>query len=153
MQYTEGTLGRVFFVRVDHGEDLLEELGRFVRDKNIRTGFIHFLGALSAGRLVTGPKELTLPPDPSFEQYQGGWEVVGLASITTGANGPKIHYHASIGKKQDVLTGCLREQATAYIIVEAVIVEVTGGTVSRARDNVTGLELPEFAPPTSNTGS
>jgi hypothetical protein len=147
MQYTEGKFGRVFLVRVDHGEDLLEELRRFVREKGIRTGFIQFLGALSAGRIVTGPKELILPPDPSFEQYAGGWEVFGLASITPGETGPHIHYHASVGRKREVLTGCLREQATAYIIVEAIIVEVTGGTASRTPDGVTGLTLPAFGHP------
>lgn len=147
MQYTEGTFGRVFLVRVDHGEDLLDELRRFVREKNIRTGFIQFLGALSRGSMVTGPKELTLPPDPSFEEYAGGWDVFGIASITPGEDGPHIHFHASLGRKRDVLTGCLREQAATYINVEAIIIEVTGCRASRSRDTVTGLELPVFADP------
>jgi hypothetical protein len=73
--------------------------------------------------------------------------VFGLASITPGETGPHIHYHASVGRKREVLTGCLREQATAYIIVEAIIVEVTGGTASRTPDGVTGLILPAFGAP------
>jgi uncharacterized protein len=144
MQYTEGTFGRVFQVRVDHGEDLLESLAAFVRDKKIRCGFAQFIGALKEGRIVTGPKEPVLPPDPSFESYKDGWEVFGFASITPGRYGPHLHYHASIGRNRDVLTGCLRERATVYIIVEVLIVEVTGSSVTRKTDRATGLELPFF---------
>jgi hypothetical protein len=144
MQYTEGQFGRVFQVRVDHGEDLLETLEKFVREKGIRCGFAQFIGALKGGRIVTGPKEPVLPPDPSFESYEGGWEVFGFASITPGQNGPRLHYHASIGRNQQVLTGCLRERATVYIIVEVLIVEISGSTVTRRKDTVTGLELPFF---------
>jgi hypothetical protein len=144
MQYTEGTFGRVFQVRVDHGEDFLESVEKFVRNKGIRCGFAQFIGALKGGRIVTGPKELVLPPDPSFEVYDGGWEVFGFASITPGHGGPHLHYHASIGRNREVLTGCLRERATVYIIVEVLIVEVIGSSVARKMDPVTGLELPSF---------
>ncbi len=144
MQYTEGRLGRVFQVRVDHGEDLLESLASFVREKGIRCGFAQFIGAVKGGRVVTGPREPVLPPDPSFESYEHGWEVFGFASITPGEDGPHLHYHASLGKHREALTGCLRERATVYIIVEVLIIEVTGSTVARKRDPATGLELPVF---------
>jgi hypothetical protein len=144
MQYTEGQVGRVFQVRVDHGEDLLESLEKFVREKEIRCGFAQFIGALKGGRIVTGPKELVLPPDPSYESYEGGWEVFGFASITLGRNGPHLHYHASIGRNREVMTGCLRQQATVYIIVEVLIIEISGAVVIRKMDPVTGLELPSY---------
>lgn len=144
MQYTEGTIGRVFQVRVDHGEDLLVVLERFVREKGVRWGYIHFIGALQEGRVVTGPREMVLPPDPAFESYRGGWEVLGFGSITPGEGGPRIHYHAALGRGREALAGCLREAALTYIIVEAVVVELVGGTVSRRMDGVTGMELPSF---------
>lgn len=144
MQYTEGKFGRVYQLRVDHGEDLLDTLETFVREKKIHCGFVQFIGALNEGRIVTGPKVPILPPEPSFVSYKDGWEVIGFASITPGREGPHLHYHASIGRNRETLTGCLREQASVYIIVEALIVEVTGGTVARRGDPVTGLELPFF---------
>lgn len=147
MQYTEGELGRVFQVRIDDGEDLLDTLQVFVREKEIRCGFVQFIGALKGGRIVTGPKKLVLPPDPSFETYQNGWEVFGYASITPGPERAHLHYHASVGKNREVMTGCLREQATVYIIVEVLIIEILGSTVSRKRDRVTGMELPFFGDP------
>jgi predicted DNA-binding protein with PD1-like motif len=143
MQYTEAKFGRVFYLRVDHGEDLLSSLQSFVIEKKISAGFIHLLGALRKGTIVTGPKEPVLPPDPSYESYDNGWEVLGFATITPGKEQPHIHVHASVGRKKEALTGCLREKATAYIIVEAVIIEITGADIFCHRDPVTGLELPE----------
>ena len=143
MRYTEGTFGRVFFVRVDHGEDLLETLERFVFEKDIRMGFIQFLVALKGVRIVTGPREAVLPPEPSYESFEGGWEVVGFATITPGNERPHLHYHASVGRGKEALTGCLREIAMTYIIVEAMVIEVTGIHISRHTDSRTGLELPD----------
>jgi predicted DNA-binding protein with PD1-like motif len=143
MQYTEGKLGRVFYLRVDHGEDLLSSLQDFVIEKNISVGFIHLLGALREGSIVTGPKEPVLPPNPLYESYEGCWEVFGFATITPGKEQPHIHIHASVGKGNNALTGCLREKATTYIIVEAVIIEIAGVEISCQRDPTTGLELPE----------
>jgi predicted DNA-binding protein with PD1-like motif len=143
MQYTEAKFGRVFYLRVDHGEDLLSSLQSFVIEKNISAGFIHLLGALREGAIVTGPEEPVLPPNPSFESYDNGWEVFGLATITPGKDEPHIHVHGSVGRKKKALTGCLRKKATTYIIVEAIIIEMTGADIFRSRDPGTGLELPK----------
>jgi predicted DNA-binding protein with PD1-like motif len=142
MHYTEAKLGRVFYLRVDHGEDLLGALQDFVVQKKIAAGFIHILGALGEGSIVTGPKVPILPPDPLFDAYEGGWEVLGLATITQGRGQPHIHLHASVGRGREALTGCLREKATTYIIIEAVIIEFVEA-IFRRNDPVTGLDLPQ----------
>ncbi|MDD1719855.1 MAG: DNA-binding protein [Methanoregulaceae archaeon] len=142
MQYSEGKLGRVFVVRVDNGEDLLSVIRSFVEEKGIRSGIIHFLGALREGQLVTGPEEVVLPPVPHFVSFSGGYEIVGLATISPGSHGSHIHYHCSAGRGEKVLTGCLRNVATTYIIVEAIILEICGLDTGRKLDGVTGLELP-----------
>ncbi|MCG7855261.1 MAG: DUF296 domain-containing protein [Methanoregulaceae archaeon] len=147
MRYTEGSVGRVFYVRVDHGEDLLETLQNFVAEKGIHSGIIQFLGAVAEGRIVTGPRQPVLPPEPSMESYNGGWEVVGLATITPGPDRPHIHYHASAGKGREALTGCLREKAVTYIIIEAVVMELLGTRIQRRFDPTTGLDLPLPEPP------
>ena len=66
MQYTEGKPGRVFIVRVDHGEDLIATLLQFVTDHQVNSGYIRFMGALESGQIVTGPEVLCLPPNPTF---------------------------------------------------------------------------------------
>ena len=142
MQYTEGQLGRVFVVRIDDGEDMLVSLRQFILDKSIQAGSITFLGALMSGRMVTGPEEPVIPPVPHFVMFEGGWEIFGVGTIYPGEGGPHIHYHASVGRSGHALTGCLREKATTYLIIEAVIMEFTGLKARREIDQKTQLHLP-----------
>ncbi len=142
MQYTEGQLGRVFVVRIDNGEDMLVSLRQFIDDKAIQAGSILFLGALMNGRMVTGPEEPVIPPVPHFVMFEGGWEVFGVGTIYPGEGGPHIHYHASVGRSGHALTGCIREKAITYLIIEAVILEFTGLTARREFDKKTQVHLP-----------
>jgi predicted DNA-binding protein with PD1-like motif len=142
MQYTEGQLGSVFVVRIDDGDDMLISLHQFILDKGIQAGSILFLGALMNGRMVTGPEEPIIPPTPHFVMFEGGWEVFGIGTIFMGEGGPHIHYHASVGRSGHALTGCLREKATTYLIVEAVILEFTGLSARREFDKKTQVHLP-----------
>jgi hypothetical protein len=147
MQYTEGQLGRIFVVRIDDGEDMLVSLRQFITDKDIEAGSITFLGALMDGRMVTGPEEPVIPPVPHFVMFEGGWEVFGVGTIYPGEDGPHIHYHASVGRSGHALTGCLREKATTYLIVEAVIMEFTGLSARHEFDKKTQLHLPSLGEP------
>jgi hypothetical protein len=142
MQYTEGQLGRVFVVRIDNGEDMLVSLRQFIDDKAIRAGSILFLGALMNGRMVTGPEEPVIPPVPHFVMFEGGWEVFGVGTIYSGESGPHIHYHASVGRSGHALTGCIREKAITYLIIEAVILEFTGLSARHEFDKKTQVHLP-----------
>ncbi len=142
MQYTEGQLGRIFVVRIDDGEDMLTSLHRFISEKLIQAGSILFLGALMNGRMVTGPEEPVIPPTPHFVMFEGGWEVFGVGTIFPGEAGPHVHYHASVGRSGHALTGCLREKATTYLIVEVVIMEFTGLSARREFDQITQVHLP-----------
>ncbi len=142
MQYTEGQIGRVFVVRIDDGEDMLISLHQFVNDKSIQAGSILFLGALMSGRMVTGPEDPVIPPVPHFVLFEGGWEVFGVGTIYPSESGPHIHYHASVGRSGHALTGCLREKAITYLIVEAVIMEFNGLSARREFDEKTQVHLP-----------
>ncbi len=142
MQYTEGKPGRVFIVRVDHGEDLIATLVQFLTDHQVNCGYIRFMGALESGQIVTGPEVLCLPPDLHVESFSGGLEVIGMATITPDNNVSHLHIHASVGRGKRVLTGCLRGEAITYIVIEAVVTELIGVDVRRESDPVTGMLLP-----------
>jgi hypothetical protein len=144
MQYSEGQLGRVFVVRIDDGEDILLSLRQFIIDKSVNAGSILFLGALMNGRMVTGPEEPVIPPVPHFVMFEGGWEVFGVGTIYPGENGPHIHYHASVGRAGHALTGCLREKAITYLVVEAIVLEFTGLSARREFDEKIQVHLPVF---------
>ncbi|NTW93032.1 MAG: DNA-binding protein, partial [Methanoregulaceae archaeon] len=99
-------------------------------------------GALMNGRMVTGPEEPVIPPVPHFVMCEGGWEVFGVGTIYPGEGGPHIHYHASVGRSGHALTGCLREKAITYLIIEAVILEFTGLSARRDYDKRLQVHLP-----------
>jgi predicted DNA-binding protein with PD1-like motif len=142
MQYAEGHTGRVFFLKVDHGEDFLTSIQEFVDRKGIASGIIFFLGALAEGKLVTGPEAPVIPPVPHCEHVEGGWELFGTGTILPGEKGPMIHIHAGCGRGTETRTGCLREIAEVYLVVEAVVLEFGGMLVQRKYDPATGLHLP-----------
>ena len=92
--------------------------------------------------MVTGPEEPVIPPVPHFVMFEGGWEVFGVGTIYPGEGGPHIHYHASVGRSGHALTGCLREKAITYLIIEAVILEFTGLSARREFDKKLQVHLP-----------
>ncbi|HVP93953.1 MAG TPA: PPC domain-containing DNA-binding protein [Methanoregulaceae archaeon] len=145
MQYAEGKPGRIFLLRIDDGEDLIKTLQDFIARHNVHCGHIRFIGALLSGQIVTGPEKPVLPPNPHFETFSGGWEVIGMATISPGDDSPHLHLHASIGRGDRVLTGCLRGTIRTYIVVEAVISEITGIEIKREEDAKTGLVLPTIS--------
>lgn len=150
MQYAQGQVGRVFVVRIDNGEDFLVSMQRFITDKGITCGSITFLGALMNGRMVTGPEEPVIPPVPHFVMFEGGWEVFGVGTIYPGEGGvPHIHYHASVGRAGHALTGCLREKAKTFLIIEAIIIEFSGLLGRREFDERTQTSLPVLGTPES----
>jgi uncharacterized protein len=139
MQYSEGRMGRVFVLRMDHGEDMIEALQRFLREKKIESAAALFMGALRDGRAVTGPWKPEVPPQPRFDAYQSAWEVFGMASVYPSVEGPKLHIHSGMGRGRKALLGCIREKAEVYLVVEMVLFEICGLGAEKAWDE--GMQL------------
>ena len=144
MQYSEGRPGRIFVLRIDHGEDVIQTVLRFVGMKGICSAVVQLLGALSEGQIVTGPEEPVLPPKPHFLEFGGGWEVFGIGTIYPGCDGPAAHFHVSVGRGDRAHTGCLRNIAATYIVVEAVVFEIADLQVQKSYDPKTGQMLPSL---------
>ncbi|MCX6672909.1 MAG: DUF296 domain-containing protein [Methanothrix sp.] len=141
MQYSEGSLGRVFVLRMDHGEDLIESLQKFLQEKKIESCTVLFMGALRDGWAVTGPKQPVVPPSPHYEAYESAWEVFGMATIYPSIEGPKLHIHSALGRGRESILGCIRDKAGVYLIVEAVLFEICGLAAERAWDEKMQLYL------------
>jgi predicted DNA-binding protein with PD1-like motif len=141
MKYSEGHLGRVFILRMDDGEDLIESIQKVVKEKSVESGIVLFLGALKNGQAVTGPEVPVIPPIPHFEAFDSAWEVFGMATVYPSSTGHKIHIHSSMGRGRDALVGCIREKAPIYLIIEAVLMEFKGFSARRELDEKTGLYL------------
>ena len=141
MRYSEGKLARTFVLRFDHGEDVLKSLREFVLQKEVREGIVWLVGALAAGRMVTGPQELKIPPGPQWTDFSDGREMIGIGTIFWEDGEPKIHLHGSLGRGRETITGCLREVAETFLIVEAMVLEVTGTGTQRKFDEASQLSL------------
>ena len=141
MQYSEGNLGRVFVLRMDHGEDLIASLQKFLREKKIESCMALFMGALVDGRAVTGPEVPVIPPVPHYESFESAWEVFGMATVYPSREGPMLHIHSGLGRGTRTIVGCIREKAEVYLIVEVVLLEFSGLKAERVWDEKTGLNL------------
>lgn len=144
MKYQQGQIGRVFVARVEHGEDLLQEVKQLAVKENVRAACILALGALKNAALVTGPRECTIPPDPVWRRFDDGREIAGIGTLFWDEEGPVIHLHSSAGRGGVSLTGCLREKSEVYLVVEVIIIEFTGIDGIREMDPAIGLKILSF---------
>jgi predicted DNA-binding protein with PD1-like motif len=148
MQFTEAKLGRVFVLRLHDGDRLPNVLESFAAEKNVSTALCFFLGgAKDKSRVVVGPKNGSAsPPEPMVTLLSGVHEACGVGTIFADEEGkPKLHMHASFGRKQNTVTGCVRMGVDVWRIGEVVVVELTGTSARRIVDKETGFELLETA--------
>lgn len=141
MQYTKGTIGRVFLLKFDDGDILLDSLDRFARKEKLKAATLVFIGALKKGDLVTGPRKPVIPPEPNWVGFDGAWEVMGVGTIFANASGPQIHIHTAMGKKLKTLTGCVRKKTEVFLVIEAIVFELKGAKATKEIDPRTGLNL------------
>ena len=141
MKYTQGSLGRVFLLKFEDDDILIDNLSRFISKERVKAACMVFIGALKKGDLVTGPKKPVIPPQPNKVSFKDGWEVMGIATVFTNAKGPQIHIHSSMGKKQKALTGCVRGKSRVFLVIEAVVFELKGIKAGKEIDPKTGLNL------------
>jgi uncharacterized protein len=146
LDYTEANLGRVFILRLYQRERIHEVIEKFASEKQISNGLCFFLGgAEDKSKVVVGPKDgAALPPEPMVTLLKGVHEGYGVGTIFADEKGkPKLHMHASFGRNDTAVTGCVRLGVDVWQIGEVVILELAGASAMRAKDKVTGFELLE----------
>jgi len=146
MDYTEAKQGRIFILRLYQGERIHEVIEAFAAKKKVASALCFFLGgAEDRSKVVVGPKDgKALPPDPMVALLSGVHEACGVGTIFTDEQGkPKLHMHASFGRNDNAVTGCVRMGVDVWQIGEAVILELTGSAAKRAKNKETGFEFLE----------
>ncbi|ACV63817.1 conserved hypothetical protein [Desulfofarcimen acetoxidans DSM 771] len=141
MKYQKGNIGRVFAVKMEHGDDLLEELKKLAVRENIESAGMYMIGALKSAALVTGPRALTVPPEVEWVSFADGREIVGLGTIFHDGNEPVVHLHSVFGKGESALAGCVRKDTEVYLVVEIIIMEFTGINAMRGIDPALGMKV------------
>ena len=147
MRFAEGKLGRVFVLRLGDGDRLPDTLEEFAQKKSVSSAICFLVGgAKEKSKVVVGPKYgEALPPDPMTVLLSGVHEVCGVGTIFEDEGGqPKLHMHASFGRSQNTITGCVRMGVDIWRIGEVVMLEILGADARRAKDRETGFEFLEI---------
>lgn len=146
MKSSEGKIGRVFVLRLEDGDIVPACIEAFALEKGIKVGHVVLIGGIGGGQVVVGPRKSDeMPPDPMLLPIDGAHEVEGLGIIAPDKDGqPKLHIHASLGRADRTLTGCLRYGARTWLVGEAVIYEITGSKARRMPDPKSGFDLMEM---------
>ena len=132
MDYTCGSIGRIFTIRFDDNDDFLTMLTELAIKENIRAGWFNMIGGLREADVVTGPEAPTMPPNPVWAKVEGAREVVGVGSLFRDENDtPKIHLHTSLGHHGKTMTACVRKGTKTYLILEVYLIEIEGINASR----------------------
>ncbi|MEW6671792.1 MAG: PPC domain-containing DNA-binding protein [Thermodesulfobacteriota bacterium] len=134
MQAIERKLGRIFQITIEEGEDLFEELNRFVEAKNIRAGSVFVFGAMHTVDMISGFRSLK-GFDVDRRRFEDRRELVGVGNISwpdsppaalgdVSWDGPRpfVHIHMALsggaGKNEEVLVGHLSGAGVQKAFVE-----------------------------------
>ena len=139
MEYAKGSIGRVFTVRIDHGDDLLFELENLAKKEDIRSAVFMLLGAVREANLVVGPKKDKVPPETQWVNLDTVHEIIGVGNIFSEEDKPKIHLHSAAGRERESIVGCLRGKSEIFMVVEVFIMEIKGISGSRQFDERKGF--------------
>ncbi len=146
MDFTEAKLGRIFVLRLHQDDRLHEVIEKFASEKQVSSALCFFLGgAEDKSKIVVGPKDgKALPPEPMVTLLRGVHEACGVGTIFTDEQGkPKLHMHASFGRNDKAVTGCVRMGVDIWQIGEVVILELANSSAKRTKDKDTGFEFLE----------
>ena len=143
MKSTECKHGRVFVLKLDHGDKLPDCIEKFAQEKAISTAQVIFLGGIDRGQVVVGPRETAeMPPQPVLLDIDEAHEVVGAGIIALNTEGrPVLHMHATLGRGGTAITGCIRPGVFTWLTGEAVIYEIMGSAAVRKKDAASGFAL------------
>lgn len=142
MKYRVGRVGRVVLARFEDGDGIIGGLTDIVRREDIRACVFYLLGGITEGRIVVGPAQDDVrPPEPSWREIVDAHETLAIGTAFWYGNEPRVHIHGTYGKFDIVRTGCLRDEAKTFLVMEAVIIEIKGVKAVRDLDPVVDMAL------------
>jgi predicted DNA-binding protein with PD1-like motif len=130
--------GKRFILRIDKGEEIVENLKRFCKKQNIRLGTITGIGATSKatiGCFLADEKKYV------SREFVGNYEMAPLiGNITTMDKEPYLHLHVNLCDERQRSFGGHLNSAVVSATCE-VVIRVLKGRMDRAFSNEIGLNL------------
>jgi predicted DNA-binding protein with PD1-like motif len=148
MKSCEGQIGRVFILRLEHGDLIPDCIESFALEKGVTTGYAILVGGVDSGKIVAGPRNSEeMPPDPVFVPINGTHDIAAVGILAPDKNGkPILHIHGALGRAENTINGCLRPGVTTWLVGEVILYEITRTNLIRLADNKSGFELLEIEP-------
>jgi len=141
MDLVSSKLGRVFFVRLLEGEDLLDAVNLVAKNSRVKAGFFFLIGTLkktNVGFYREGKYETI--------RVKGPLEIVScVGNVSLKDNKPFAHAHVAVSnEKGEVLGGHVMPGCIIAASGELVMVEATDVRLVRKMDDKTKLFLWSF---------
>lgn len=135
-------LKNIYMGRLPHDADLIKELTKIIKEKEIEAGKITVIGAVKQGRISFYDQD----KQQYLEKTVGGeateLEIVNCTGNISLKDGePIVHAHISFGDEQGKIFGGHLAEGTIIFAGEYVIEEFAGEPLKRGKDEVTGLPL------------
>jgi len=129
----------VFFGRLSHGDDLLEEISNLCLRENIQLGWVEALGAVKKARLAFYNQETH---EYQFFQIDQPLEITKLGGNVSLKDGhPFIHAHITLSDKAGNAYGGHLAAGTVVFACEFKLEVFDGLSIKREFDEATGLPL------------
>lgn len=134
--------GNTVVVRIDRGEEIIEQLRRVALSENIKLAQISALGATDL--FTVGVYDPVIGEYTTNEFSGEPFEIVSLTgTVNTMLGDFYCHLHMSAGDKSGRVFGGHLSRAVISATCE-MIINIIDGCVDRARDPETGLNLFDF---------
>ena len=141
MEYSVGSVGRVVVVRLSEGDELYKCVESVAVKEGIASAAVFITGGIRKADVVVGPKQEVPEIVGDFRKFVGPGEVLGVGTIYSDQEGPKMHIHTAMGKGDTAMVGCPRGGANVFLVLEVTIIEIVGTTARRELDEGSGVKL------------
>ncbi|MCD8052575.1 MAG: DNA-binding protein [Lachnospiraceae bacterium] len=133
--------GQTIVVRIDKGEEILEQVKDISQKENIRLAGVQALGAV--GEFTVGVFR-TQEKKYLANEFQGDFEIVSLTGTINTMDGEfYCHLHMSAGNEKGEVFGGHLNRAVVSATCE-MLIQVIDGTVDRSFSEEIGLNLFSF---------
>jgi len=136
MQYSEGSIGRIFTLRLEDDERVPDCIEQFAKDHDIKAALCTMIGGVDKGNIVVGPRDGEAPViDPILHAVSAAHEVAAIGTIFPDESGtPTLHMHAALGREGKTSTGCIRPGLDVWLVGEVIIMEILNTGMLRKKD-------------------
>ena len=137
MKYSQAKQGRVFIIRLEHGDVVHETIEKFAAEHKICAAALVAVGGADTGsQLIVGPeKGDALPPNPMATMLDEVHEIAGTGTLFPDQEGnPVLHMHMACGRNESTMTGCVRKGVKTWHIIEVILFELTETAATRQLD-------------------